>query len=316
MRFFLAGSLLLLLIGSPGIAADTAPKSALDKATLETYVRRLFVWGPQIQVEVFDPEPAEIKGFLEVRVRASAGDAYRDQTFYVSEDGRTVIRASVNGQRTTFHIGENPFQADIDLLDTAYQPSLGTPGAPVKLVLFTDFQCAFCRQEAESLRKNLLQTYPEQVRLYFVDFPLESIHPWAKAAAIAGRCVFAQSEEAFWQYHDWVFAHQGEITPETLNAKVAAFAATLDGVDALQLNRCLDEKLTEPEVDRSLEMARVLELNATPTLFINGRKISQQLPWENLKQLIDFELQYQTEEKNAGDVDCCSVKLPTPAGGN
>ena len=55
------------------------------------------------------------------------------------------------------------------------------------LVLFSDFQCNFCGKEAQMLRENLLKTYPEQVRLYFKDFPLEKIHPWAKTASIAGR---------------------------------------------------------------------------------------------------------------------------------
>ena len=84
-------------------------------------------------------------------------------------------------------------QDDLDKLKTEFQPSLGTPGAPVVLVAFSDFECPHCKDEATMLRQNLLSAYPTQVRLYFKDFPLEAIHPWAKTAAIAGRCVFRQS---------------------------------------------------------------------------------------------------------------------------
>ena len=75
------------------------------------------------------------------------------------------------------------------------------------------------------LRENLLKTYPKEVRLYFKDFPIDQIHPWARPAAIAGRCVFRQNPQAFWDYHDWIFDKQAEITPENLRAKVMEWAA-------------------------------------------------------------------------------------------
>ncbi len=97
------------------------------------------------------------------------------------------------------------------------------------LVEFSDFQCPYCKAEAQEIRKNLLTTYPTQVRLYFKTFPLESLHPWAKAAAIASKCVAKQNADAFWTYHDWVFEHQAEITPETLKDKVLGWAKDVEG---------------------------------------------------------------------------------------
>ncbi len=296
--------LLALLLG-PGAAENTG-KSALDKPTLEAYVRHLLLWGPQIKVSISDPKPSELKGFYEVRVRGTAGRAYQEDTFYISSDGQKIVRAVV------YDVDKNPFFKNIAKLHTESAPSLGTPGAPVKLVLFTDFGCAFCRKESEILRTNLLKTFPDQVRLYFKDLPLESIHPWSKKAAIAGRCVYAQSEDAFWTYHDWMFAHQREITLENLNDKVLEFARGVPGLDTLRLGRCLETRATEKEVDESLAEARALGLNATPTLFINGRRISSQLPWANLKQIIELELDYQKSAMDAGDAGCCAVKLPTP----
>ncbi len=130
-------------------------------------------------------------------------------------------------------------------------------------------------------------------------------------ASIAGRCVFHQNGAAFWDYHDWVFEKQGELTPENLKAKVMEWAAGKN-VDALQLGRCLDARSTEAEVDRNVAEGRALNVNATPTLFINGRRIAQQIPWPNLRQVIDFELEYQKTAKNAGEEACCEVKLPSP----
>ena len=72
------------------------------------------------------------------------------------------------------------------------------------------------------------------MRVYFKDMPLEQIHPWAKPAAIAGRCIFKQNPAAFWEYHDWIYEHQSEMNAENLRAKIMEFAQGKE-IDALQL---------------------------------------------------------------------------------
>src|SRR5579863_4245371 len=247
-------------------SADKAPvrKSAFDKPTLEAYVRHLFVWSPQIKVEIGDPKPAPVPGFSEVQVHASAGNASADETLYVSKDGLKIMRGNF------FDVNQNPFKPELDKLHTDLQPSMGTPGAPVVVVLFSDFECPFCKEEAKALRTNLLATYPTQVRLYFKDLPLSQIHPWAQAAAIAGRCVFKQNPAIFWDYHDWAYEHQGDINADNLKLKVLEFAKGKE-IDALQLERCMDTKSTEPEIDKTVAEAKALGVSGTPTLFVNGR---------------------------------------------
>src|ERR1700733_6348396 len=70
-------------------------KSAWDKKILESYVRHLNVWGPQITVEISDPKPAPMPGFSEVNVHASAGGASGDFTYYISKDGQKIIQGTV-----------------------------------------------------------------------------------------------------------------------------------------------------------------------------------------------------------------------------
>lgn len=296
---------LLSLLLLPAAHAAEVKASALDKATLESYIRHLSVWGPQIKVEISDPKPTPLPGMLEVKVRASVGAVSQDEIFYVSKDGQKIVRGTV------YDVKENPFKADLDKLKTDLQPSIGTPGAPVVLVLFSDFECPYCKEEAKVLRSNLISTYPKQVRLYFKDFPLEQIHPWAKAAAIAGRCVFKQSPTAFWDYHDWVYEHQNEITKENFRDKALEFAKTKE-IDALQLGRCMDTRATEAEVDKTVNEALDLHVTSTPTLFVNGRRLPSQVAWPDLRMIIDMEIEYQKTAKNAGE-DCgCELKLPVP----
>ena len=290
-------------------SAEKAPakKSALDKATLEAYVRHLFVWSPQIKVEIGEPKASPLLGFEEVKVHASAGEATADETLYISKDGQKILRGNV------FDVKQNPFKGQLDKLHTELQPSFGTPGAPVVVVLFSDFECPYCKEEAKSLRSNLLATYPKEVRLYFKDLPLIQIHPWAMPASLAGRCIFRQNPGAFWEYHDWIYEHQGEINADNLKSKILEFAKGVKDIDTMQLERCMDSKATAAEIEKSVAEAKALGVSATPTLFVNGRQlVGQQATWANLRPVIDYEIEYQKTAKNAGE-DCgCEVKLPSP----
>jgi protein-disulfide isomerase len=281
-------------------------KSALDKAVLEAWARHLLVMDAHIAVTISDPRPAPVPGFVEETLHASLGDRAQDFVFYISSDGSKIL------QGTVWDVALNPFKKDLDKLNTSFQPSMGTPGATVVLVEFSDFECPYCKEEAKMLRDNLLAAYPKQVRLYYKEFPLVSIHPWAKPAAIAGRCVFQQAAATFWDYHDWIYAHQGEITAANLKEKVMEWAKTVKDIDALQLNACIDNKASEAAIDKNMEEGKALEVGGTPTLFVNGRRVPNPGEWPALRNIIDYEIEYQKTARNAGE-DCgCDTTLALP----
>jgi protein-disulfide isomerase len=289
-------------------AAEPAKPSALDKTTLENYVRHLETWDTTISMEISDPKPSPIEGFYEVTIHASKNNASQDLSLYVSKDGRQIL------QGTLYTTVDNPFKPDLDKLKgaTDHAANYGTQGAPVVIVEFSDFQCPFCKEEAKTLRSNIPSTYPKEVHLYHLDMPLELAHPWARAGAIAGRCVYKQSNTAFWNYYDWIYDHQSDITTDNLKAKVLEWAKDKDSVDSLQFTRCLDNKETDAEVTSSADLAKSLQISQTPMFFINGRRMAGAIDWPTMKHVIDDEIQYQKTAKNAGE-DCgCSMTLPTP----
>ena len=300
MRFAIAAVALSVCL----LPAQDKPKTAFDKPTLEAYVRHLLAVIPEVQVKIDDPQPAAA-GLQRVEVHFTYGPRTQDETFFVSKDGKNVIRGSV------YDINQNPFQEDIAKIKTDLSPSFGTPGAPVVLVMYGDFECPDCKMEAQTIRQNLATTFPTQVRVYFKDFPLEQIHPWAKQAAMAGRCVFKQDPAGFWKYFDWMYAHQAEITYENLKTQVADFAKTNSELDGMQLGRCLESNATEAEVNASLAEGRSLRIDGTPTSFVNGRRLVGSYPWPNLEQIINGELNYQKTAQNAGE-KCCEIKIPSP----
>lgn len=303
MQYMRYAALAVLCLAA--LFAQVKPKTGLDKPALEAYVRHLLAVMPEVQVKVDDPKPSADPDLQQIDVHFSYMGRSEDETFFLTKDGKHLVRGYV------YDLSQNPFKPELDKLKTDLSPSIGTAGAPVVLVVFSDFECPICKEEAKTLRQNLLKAFPTQVRLYFKDFPLEQIHPWAKSAAIAGRCVFRQSPAAFWEFHDWVYEHQSDINPDNLKDKVQEFAKSAKDVDGMQLGRCMDTKATEADINASLAEGHSLRVDSTPTMFLNGRRLVGNYPWQNLEQIINGELNYQKTAQNAGE-KCCEIKIPSP----
>lgn len=275
--------ILLLFVSSLAWAASE--KGALDKAVLERYLRHVELFRGDVKFKIDDPKPSKyLPGYDEVLVHLIFNNVEKDELFYVSKDGQTIIRGDV------FDLGKNPFQSNLDKLTLADQPSFGPANAPVTIVEFGDFECPDCKMEAPVLRQDLETTFNGKVRVVFKNYPLDSVHPWAHAAAIDGRCVYRQGNAPFWKFYDWIYQNQDEIMPDNLNSKVLMWAGE-NGIDTVQLGKCIDTKATEPEVEQSIAEGQELGVNGTPTLFINGRKIGG-LMWPDLQLVINKELEY------------------------
>lgn len=257
-------------------------QSRLDKPALESYIRYLLLWGPEIRVEISDPRPSALEGFDEVTVGGYLGSAGQKEVFFVSKDGKRMIRGSL------LDLTKNPFDATRSKLRIAGQPAFGPEDAPVVVAIFSDFECQFCKQEASVVRTTLAQKYPSQVRVVFKDFPLAVRHPWSTLAAISGRCIFRQKPEAFWLFHDWVFEHQSEITVENLKTKVME-AVQDKGLNQAELDTCIATKATAEEINSSIQEGIELGVTGTPVLFVNGRMMPGPA-WQNLRGAIEAEL--------------------------
>jgi len=301
------------LLGQNQTSANQTAKSALDKPTLEAYLRYAELWIPQVTVNIDDPKPSTtLDGYFDVSVHLVYNGATKDEFYYVSKDGKNIVK----GQ--TYNITRSPFANNLDLLKTDGQPSYGAgAGAAVNLVVFSDFQCPFCQKEEQELRKNIPMAFGDKVRVTFVDFPLTQIHPWAMKGSIAGRCAYRTSPAAFWDYHDWAYENQKDITLENFDNKLQEFAKN-KGLDALQLGRCMDDKTSSAEVEKNMDLGHKLAVSATPTLFINGRKLDGGVDWNVLQQLLQIEIDHKAAEAKtlaaAGspkkDDSCCTVEIP------
>ena len=153
-------------------------------------------------------------------------------------------------------------------------PAWGNPKARVTLVEFSEFQCPFCRMSAFQVRP-YLQEFKDDVRFYFVSFPLDvscnpavqaTAHPMACAAAKAGVC--AQQRGDFWSFHDELFRKQAKLAPSLLLDLAAA-----RGWDKDAFLACIESPETLARVQKDVSAGAALGITGTPALYLDGRRL-------------------------------------------
>lgn len=172
-------------------------------------------------------------------------------------------------------------------------PVRGAADAPVTLVEFSDFECPFCKQAHPTL-KQILERYPDKVRLAYRDFPLDSIHPQARRAAEAARC--AQDQTKFWEYHDVLFSQSPRLSTDDLRRY-----ADQVGLDVTKFDDCLTAGTHKAAVQRDLDEGNRLGITGTPAFFVNGRPLSGAQPLEAFARVIDDELTRVAASRQANE---------------
>jgi protein-disulfide isomerase len=162
-------------------------------------------------------------------------------------------------------------------------------------VEYSDFECPVCRNLHDVLR-GILPNYAGKLRVVFKDFPIEQLHPWARTAALAGRCTYQQNPAAFWKMYDFIYDNQELISAANAWTKITDYAAQ-SGVDADAFKSCMASPEAAAAVNASRANGELLEVNSTPTVFVNGRRMvggDQHL----LEQYINYELARQNAAKS------------------
>ena len=161
----------------------------------------------------------------------------------------------------------------------------GPKDAKVTIVEFAVLESPACKTALPNIEK--MQSENPSVKVVFQNFPLEKLHPWALRAALYVDCLKTSTDVA-WKFIDVVYEHQGEITEQNADESLKKYA-TEAGAPATT-SACIADPKTMANVKASEKLGEDLAVNSTPTLFINGRKVSSfnSLPYETFKQLVDF----------------------------
>jgi protein-disulfide isomerase len=267
-----------------GAAAETSS----TQKSIEAYLRHLYAFGPDVQLVVGPPRPTPVEGMLETSIDLTIEGNKQTVKFYVSKDGKFLFQGELSDM-TKDPLAQN--RSKIQMNDA---PSLGDPKAAVTLVEYSDFECPVCRNLHDALR-GLLPNYAGKVRVVFKDYPIEQLHPWARTAAIAGRCAYQQDPKAFWKMYDFIYDNQEIISAANAWTKMMDYAGQ-SGVDADAFKTCMAGPEAGAAVNASRANGQLLDVNSTPTVFVNGRRIVGADP-RLLEQYINYELAQQASGK-------------------
>jgi len=289
--------ILLLLVSLAGAQQPTAAPHAAAKATtsanipseetVSAFLHEWFGYDPSLSWKVVSIKPSEIEGLSEVNAVLSGNQGTQALKLYVTPDGKHAV----NGEIMPF--GAHPFAADRKKLEAgANGPSHGPANAPVTVVEFSDLQCPHCKEAQPTLDK--LMAEDKNVRVIFQSYPLP-MHDWAAKAAAYADCVGRSSNDAFWKFISSVYGAQTDITAANADEKLTALADAA-GVKGADVAVCAAKPETTSRVEKSMALGKDLDVNSTPTLFINGRRVPA-VPYETLQKLVDFAAKDNTEAK-------------------
>jgi protein-disulfide isomerase len=141
-------------------------------------------------------------------------------------------------------------------------PAIGSPSAPVHIVVFTDFECPYCK-ESEATLKRIVVQYGGRVALWFRNYPLPN-HLYAKPAAVAAACAAEQGR--YLQFHDLLFAHQQE-----LKSADYALWGEMAGLDRAKFDACRASAEPVKRIEQDIREGVAAGVAGTPTFFVNGR---------------------------------------------
>jgi protein-disulfide isomerase len=239
----------------------------------------------EVDKKVKMPTDEEILKFYDEnksRIGKSLADTARDIRDYLMERERDRLFSAFVATLKKEYKVTSYLEPARTKVETAGFPSRGPANAAVTIVEFSDFECPYCGGLYPTL-KNIEKTYQDNLRIVYRQFPLVSIHPHAQKAAEAALC--ANDQGQFWQLHDAMFTDQSNLEVADLKAKAAKLM-----LNTATFNACLDSSKYAPVVKNEILEGAKVGVNGTPSLFINGRFLSGDQPYDDIAKIIDDEL--------------------------
>ena len=196
--------------------------------------------------------------------------------------GKTVSAAIAEAKASKFGTRPAPKLLDDPVpIPTLGSPVMGPADARITLVEFSDFQCPYCSKAVAQINATL-KAYPNDLRLIFKQYPLDS-HPAAAISAAASLAAHQQGK--FWPMHDVLFANRSKLSRQS----ILAWAKDI-GLDMKRFTADLDSDATRKAVLRDQADGDKAGVEGTPTVFLNGQRYNGDLAPEAIKPVIESEL--------------------------
>jgi protein-disulfide isomerase len=229
-------------------------------------VREAFKVPDNVKLTLGAFHASPVAEFQEAPLTVDNGKAKQQRTVLLAKDGQHAILGEV-------------YDMDVDVQKRALRnislrngPSQGPANAPVTIVEYADLQCPTCAALHQFYETQLLPRYGNKVRVVFKEFPLVGIHDWSPTAAVACLCAYDINPSTYVPLRSAIFRNQQAINITNLRDILLDYGEQA-GVDRVKLAACIDSKSTWPRVEADLAEGKRVEVDRTPTAFINGKMI-------------------------------------------
>lgn len=190
--------------------------------------------------------------------------------------GADKLRAGLGAEQTMKAVVKKYISDHVPpaVFDVANTPFKGAKDGKIVLVEFADFECPRCGA-VRSILAEVIKAFPNDVKLYFKQFPI-AFHEHAEAAARAA--LAAHQQGRFWAMHDMIFTNQAKLTATSFTDFASELGLNLERFKADMASPAI-AKQVQADRDEGMKSG----LSGTPTVFINGRMFVDDVTVESLK---------------------------------
>jgi protein-disulfide isomerase len=265
-----------LKINDTLLTQEAQKRGVTTRALLDTEVSAKLAPVTDAQAQVFYNENKERISGEFAQTKAQIVQYIQEQ----KEQEAIVTFAKKLRSAATIQINFTAPESPSFAIATDDQPAKGTANAAVTIVAFTDFECPSCARQHPILDR-IVSEFGNRVRLVVRDFPL-SQHVNARKAAEAAEA--AREQGKYWEYASVLFRNQSALGID----KLRQYASEV-GLDRARFDASLDSGKLAEKVQRDVIDGRKLGINGTPTIYINGKRISDN-SYESVKSAIESAL--------------------------
>ena len=241
-------------------------------AEMEERIRDAFKTPATVKLSVGRFKPSPFPDFQQGTLAMGEGSATQDRVVLLTRDGKHLIVSDL------YNLTVDPKQQVLRNISLQDEPAQGPASAPVTLVEYADLECPTCARLHEFLETQVVPRYGNKVRVVFKEFPLP-FHDWSLTAAVACQCAYEMNHAAYVPLRTAIFRNQQLINVANVRETVLNYGEQA-GVERVRLAGCVDAKSSYPRIQRDVAEAKRIDVNQTPTVYING-KILIGLPSED-----------------------------------
>jgi protein-disulfide isomerase len=227
-------------------------------------VREVYKTPADTKLTIGGFKPSVVPDFQQGTLTAESAKAPKhDNPVLLTRDGKHLLLSEI------FNLNVDLRAQALRTISLQDEPTQGPPTAPVTIVEYADLECPTCARLHAFFESQLLPRYGNKIRVVFKEFPLP-MHDWSMTAAVACQCAYELNPAAYVPMRTAIFRDQQLINVANVREMVLNYGEQA-GLDRVKLAGCVDAKGSYPRIQRDMAEAKRIEINQTPTAYINGR---------------------------------------------